>query len=109
MKTLKQQFEKRNQLPRERNKNLDDCHAVNNFIGLQIIHHIVNNDCVLEHRETTSSEKWKPGTLREFLKYYTVKSAKEKWIYSFDGWMLNFWRIKTHPTEQEIYDLTHTN
>lgn len=103
--TLDDKFPFLEKLPEPKYKSEIDIDRSNYFRFTRILRFIVRNKCILEHRSNIESDDWKRGTLRDFLLYATGLPYKEDERFSGFQDYLRFWRIKTHPTKEEINKL----
>ena len=106
-KNLDEQFKYSKSVPKERYQGSNQHLLISSLRMVNIIRYIVKNKCVLETIESIDSDDWKVSTLRKFLDFATGTIYKEPPEETGFQDYLKWWRIKTAPTEQEIYDACH--
>lgn len=105
--TLDKQFPYLKKVPDERYKDSNKYLLLSSLRMINVIRYIIRNKCVLEHRKSLDDERWETSTIREFLYFATGIVYKKKPEETGFQDYLSFWRIKTKPTQQEIYDACH--
>lgn len=107
-KTLEEQFPYPKKAPKEKYKNYNEEFIKSSLRIINIIRYIVKNKCVLEVRpDCTNNDNWRISTLREFLSFATGTIYKESPEETGFQNYLKWWRIKTKPNDQELYDICH--
>ncbi len=89
-------------LGKPRFKSAHEIDLAKSYQFVTILRYIIENEARLEHKEHIDSDNWKPGTLREFLRYATgLPKGEDPKRTPFQDY-LRWWRIKRTPTQSEL-------
>ena len=101
-KTLEQEFPFPKKLNAPSYKSEHEVDLLRSYQFIEILRYIIQNKARLEYIERTDSDDWKPGTLREFLRFATSVSKGDDPKQSPFQDYLKWWRIKRTPTRTEL-------
>lgn len=100
-KTLEQQFPLLTRIPKKIKDFDRKMELARAYQTARIIRYIIDGEHKLETRDNFNSEDWKPGKLRDFLKFATHLSVGDDPRFSGFNDYLRWWRIKPKTPKKQ--------